>query len=445
MAKYTPISDKSEAEAELLIEEEGEEHQQEHHFEHDDFEGGSFQRRSFKSTKQAKPTKEEKLTWKKFVSTNSKVVPVLFGAVFVFLALLFCFGWLGAWTALNREQRHTRYPIVLTTWNFVNATKTAFETISAENTTALDAIEKGCNYCEDNPDECDFTVGYGGSPNDLGETTLDAMIMWAPTFDVGSVGCLKRVKNAISVARKVLELTDHTMLVGDDATNFATEIGFPSGPLNTTRSTDVYNAWLAAGCVPNYWRDPEFAVCPPLDGTPPSSLSLPALPLAVDPNDINTKDEKKERTIDSFNHDTIGMVAIDKDGNLACGTSSNGLEFKIHGRVGDSPIPGAGAYCDQEVGGAAASGDGDVMMRFLPSMRAVEDMRRGFSPQRAAEDALQSILKYYPNASAAIIVLSKTGKMGAASIGFEHFTYNYQRGKDEEPTVHQIESFNIEG
>lgn len=421
-----------------------------------------FRQLSMKSEKQEKPTKEEKLTWKKFVAKNSKAVPVVVGSVIIAIALLVCFGWLGTWTYVNRNQRQIRYPIVLTTWNFRNATATAFNTIQTKNMTALDAVEQGCNFCENNPDQCDYTVGYGGSPNDLGETTLDAMIMWAPTAEVGAVGCLKRVKNAISVARKVMELTDHTLLVGDDATSFATEVGFVSQSLTTQRSTDVYNAWLNRTCTPNFWQDPDFAVCPPLNGTPPtpvapsfsSNVAEPLGSSALEPQrsfaakgTMRTKTGKRVSSgaaADPGNHDTIGMVAIDNDGQMACGTSSNGLQFKIHGRVGDSPIPGAGAYCDQEIGGAAASGDGDVMMRFLPSLKAVEEMRRGATPQSAAERALQSILKYYPEANAAIVVLSKSGKMGAASIGFQQFTYNYQRGKDTEPTIHTVESFNGE-
>jgi len=170
-----------------------------------------------------------------------------------------------------------------------------------------------------------YSVGYGGSPNENGETTLDAMVMWAPTREVGAVGCLKRVKKAISVARKVMEETKHTLLVGDDATQFASEMGFTEENLTTNFSHGLWEKWIQNNHQPNYWKG---------NHTYNSSIEhfTEKLPTG---------------------HDTIGMIAIDSNGNMACGTTTNGLSFKIPGRVGDSPIMGAGAYCDNEVGGAA--------------------------------------------------------------------------------------------
>ena len=123
-------------------------------------------------------------------------------------------------------------------------------------------------------------------------------------------------------------------------------------------------------------------------------------------------------------HDTIGMVALDSTGSIACGTSSNGATFKIPGRVGDSPIMGAGAYCETGVGGATATGDGDQMMRFLPSFAAVNFMREGMSPTEACEKAVQPIVKFFPETEGALICMNAKGEFGGAKIGFSSFSFS---------------------
>lgn len=314
-------------------------------------------------------------------------------------------------------QDRRNIPIVVNTWPFIIATSAAFQTLK-NNGTALDALENGCNQCELHPDGCEWTVGYGGSPNENGETTLDSMVMWAPTQEVGAVGCLRRVKKAISVARKVMELTYHTLLVGDDATRFAAELGFVEESLSTNRSTEQWEEWEANGHVPNFWKGNHT-----YNDSVSSAISRP---------NIQYKGAKKQ--VSKGNHDTIGMVAIDSNGDIACGTSTNGLTFKIPGRVGDSPIMGAGAYCDNDVGGAAATGDGDVMMRFLPSLRAVENMRAGMDPFTACRNALAPIQKYYPGTQAALICVTKDGQHGGAFINWS-FTYSIQDSSLPYPAV----------
>jgi N4-(beta-N-acetylglucosaminyl)-L-asparaginase len=126
---------------------------------------------------------------------------------------------------------------------------------------------------------------------------------------------------------------------------------------------------------------------------------------------------------EKLSHDTIGMLAIDRQGRIASGTSTNGATFKIPGRVGDSSITGAGSYVDQEVGGAAATGDGDILMRFLPSYATVENMRQGMDPSSAAGQTLLKISKHYPEFSGAIVALKIDGSYGAACYGFKNFTY----------------------
>lgn len=270
---------------------------------------------------------------------------------------------------------------------------------------------EGCAVCE--REQCDGTVGYGGSPNEVGETTLDAMIMDGKTMNIGAVASLRDIKDAIAVARHVLENTRHTMLVGEQATDFAVQMGFKKESLSTTNSKNIYNDWKLRNCQPNFW----------INVVPNPSMSCgPYAPI----DDANTK--KSMNDINSFftsnNHDTIGMVVIDKSGNIAAGTSTNGANHKIPGRVGDSPIPGSGAYADNSVGGAAATGDGDILMRFLPSFLAVEFLRNGAKPDVAGEKALMRIAQHYPLFVGAIVVVDKDGNYGAACHGIDSFPFS---------------------
>lgn len=196
------------------------------------------------------------LGWRKvFVIIFGLLIAVVSLSIISFASLWLFYG--------TTSMGSTRLPIVINTWAFTNATATAFKTFSGTGMTSLDAVEKGCNFCEMNPEQCNFTVGYGGSPNNLGETTLDALIMWAPTRKLGSVGCLKRIKAAISVARKVMELTTHSLLVGEDATSFAKLVGFTDESLSTSYSQALYSQWISGNCTPNYWEDQKYAICPP--------------------------------------------------------------------------------------------------------------------------------------------------------------------------------------
>ncbi|XP_011369744.1 N(4)-(beta-N-acetylglucosaminyl)-L-asparaginase isoform X1 [Pteropus vampyrus] len=316
-------------------------------------------------------------------------------------------------------------PLVLNTWPFKNATQAAWDTLASGGST-LDAVEKGCAVCE--KEQCDGTVGFGGSPDEFGETTLDAMIMDGTTMNVGAVGDLRRIKNAIGVARKVLEHTTHTLLAGESATKFAESMGFVNEDLSTNTSQALHSDWLARNCQPNYWRNviPDASkYCGPYK--PPSILK----------QDGSTYKE----TGNNYGHDTIGMVVIHKMGQTAAGTSTNGIKFKIHGRIGDSPIPGAGAYADDTAGAAAATGDGDILMRFLPSYQAVEYMRRGENPTIACQKVISRIHKYFPKFFGAVICANVTGSYGAACNKLPTFTqfsfmvYNSQKNQPVEEKV----------
>jgi N4-(beta-N-acetylglucosaminyl)-L-asparaginase len=274
-------------------------------------------------------------------------------------------------------------PAVLSTWSFGKAANAEAWKVLDAGGTALDAVEKGVNQAELDPDNT--SVGFGGLPDEEGEVTNDAIVFWGPTHAVGAVGGMKRIKRPISVARKVMEKTRHTLLVGDDATRFAVRMGWKEEELLTEKARKIWEAW-----------------------------------------------KKNPNRKDFWNHDTIGMVAIDKNGDLCAGTSTSGLAFKIKGRVGDVAIPGAGAYVDNDVGGVAATGNGDVMMRFGLALMAVEFMRGGSPPTEACVRSLRRIEAKGYKVQACLVALSKKGDFGGAKIGPGEFPYAVRNaGVDE--------------
>ncbi|KAL2089205.1 hypothetical protein ACEWY4_016104 [Coilia grayii] len=319
-------------------------------------------------------------------------------------------------------------PLVINTWPFRDATAAAWRALQ-KGASALDAVEMGCSTCE--WEQCDGSVGYGGSPDEGGETTLDAMIMNGDTMEVGAVADLRRIKNAISVARAVMEHTTHTLLVGESASMFAQNMGFRAEDLTTNTSQSMFAKWLSQNCQPNYRKnvspDPK-TTCGPYK---PSS------------RDQKTHQHSHTR-LDIHSHDTIGMVVVGHNGSVAAGTSTNGAKHKVPGRVGDSPIAGAGSYADSMVGGAAATGDGDVMMRFLPSFLAVELMRAGAEPLRACKAALARIKSYYPQFFGAIICSNIKGEYGAACNrvpGFSQFPYMVSDPLTGNPLLKKVDCF----
>ena len=263
-------------------------------------------------------------------------------------------------------------PVVITTWTFAPKANEAAWKILSKGGSALDAVEAGINRIELDP--AIESVGYGGTPNEEGETTLDSMIMWGPKHEVGAVGCLKRVKKAISVARKVMETTRHVLLVGPGAQQFALEQGFEKTNLLTDAAKAAWEKWK---------------------GGPPEG------------------------------HDTIGMCGLDGQGRLAVACTTSGLSWKLPGRVGDSPIVGAGAFVDQEVGAASATGVGEEVLQTCGTFLVVENMHRGMTPTQACEHAVRRILRKHPQAAAlqvAYIALRADGAVGAFSIrkGFQY-------------------------
>lgn len=318
-----------------------------------------------------------------------------------------------------------RLPLVINTWAFTDANAEGFGTLK-DTGSVVDAVEAGCTVCE--IEQCDGTVGYGGSPDENGETTLDAMIMDGATMDVGAVAALRNVKSAVRVARAVMERSEHTLLVGSQASEFAFQMGFAKESLTTNHSTQLYHDWKMKSCQPNFWinvvPDPKQSCGP------------------YKPNkeiDRYSKMHHQSPFLEKFHHDTIGMVAIDKYRRVAVATSTNGAIHKIPGRVGDSPIVGSGGYCMHAVGGAAATGDGDVLMRFLPSFKAVEGLRMGFDPTEAAISALATMVEYVGNFVGAVVVARVDGAYGAACYGIEQFPYSVTWGNLSEPKIETVQ------
>lgn len=286
---------------------------------------------------------------------------------------------------IPESKKPSKKPIVLSTWDFgKEANKVAWE-ILGKGGNALDAVEKGVRMVEDAPNE--RSVGYGGRPDRDGKVTLDACIMDS-NANIGSVACLEHIKNPISVARAVMEKTPHVMLVGQGAFEFAIAQGFKKENLLTPESEKEWKDWLK------------------------TSQYLPI---------VNIE-----------NHDTIGMIALDADGNLSGACTTSGMAYKMHGRVGDSPIIGAGLYVDNEVGAATATGHGEEVIRTCGSHLVVELMRQGKTPQQACEEAVERIHKFIlqrkkdpKDLQIGFIALNKKGEHGAFCLQ-KGFTYAVQ-------------------
>ncbi|CAH1106282.1 unnamed protein product [Psylliodes chrysocephalus] len=322
-------------------------------------------------------------------------------------------------------------PLVVNTWNFQNATKEAWSVLSEgeknKQDLTVEALAVGCKTCQD--EQCDTTVGFGGSPDENGETTLDAMIFDGNTMDMGAVGGLRKIKDVINVAKHVLENTEHSFLAGSLATDFAKKFGFIEESLETNFSLNLWSDWKENNCQPNFWKnvepDPKTS-CGPYKAKEERYLNEV---LKNQPNQYNSR-----------NHDTIGMIVISGNGHIVAGTSTNGAKFKIPGRVGDSPIPGAGAYADSDVGAAVATGDGDLMMRFLPSFLAVEKLRDGISAQKAATMVMSRISQKYPKFFGGLVVVDKKGNVGAACNGMEKFPYTLANAQYPEGIIKYVTS-----
>ncbi|KAK3026435.1 hypothetical protein RJ639_041447 [Escallonia herrerae] len=332
--------------------------------------------------------------------------------------------------AVGHEVKHAgQYPVVVSTWPFLEAVRAAWGAVNS-GFSALDAVVEGCSACEEL--RCDGTVGPGGSPDENGETTLDAMVMNGATMEVGAVAAMRYVRDGIRAARLVMRHTEHTMLVGEQASAFAISMGLP-GPANlsSAESMEKWNKWKQNNCRPNFWKNIQ-----PTGSCGPYHPSHKVQKTCSMDNLVEHIGAKSSH-VGVHNHDTISMAVIDKTGHIAVGTSTNGATFKIPGRVGDGPIAGSSAYADDEVGACGATGDGDIMMRFLPCYQAVESMRMGMEPKQAARDAIQRIARKYPGFVGAVFAVNKNGVHAGACHGWT-FQYSVRR-----PGMEDVEVFTV--
>lgn len=261
-------------------------------------------------------------------------------------------------------------PVVISTWNFGLAANEAAWSILSRGGRALDAVEAGAKVTESDP--AVSSVGYGGLPDREGKVTLDACIM-DEKGNCGSVAYLQHILHPVSVARLVMEETPHVMLVGVGAQRFAMSHGFKRISLLTKESKRAWKEWK---------KQAEYK--------PVANIE---------------------------NHDTIGIVALDASGDLSGACTTSGMAYKMHGRVGDSPIIGAGLFVDNEVGAAAATGVGEEVMRIVGSHLVVELMRQGRTPEEACRHAVERILKKNSaragNIQVGFLALNRNGEHGA--------------------------------
>jgi N4-(beta-N-acetylglucosaminyl)-L-asparaginase len=276
-------------------------------------------------------------------------------------------------------------PLVIASGNGLSAVARAMELINA-GSDALDAVVGGVNLVEDDP--ADHSVGYGGLPNEDGVVELDAAVMHGPTHRGGAVAALRNIKNPSKVAKLVMERTDHVLIVGDGALRFARAHGFKEEDLLTDEAREIWLRWKENMST----RDDRF---PP--HTPETTEKEIGEVLFPHP-DIPGVDPATLRTYDSFFRltGTIHCSAIDRKGSVSCVTTTSGLSFKIPGRVGDSPIPGAGLYVDNAVGAAGSTGRGEANLINCSSVMIVEWMRAGKSPEEACLEACRRIVSHNP-------------------------------------------------
>ena len=276
----------------------------------------------------------------------------------------------GLTLTLGSFKPGSRYslPLVISTWDNRKANLAAMKALR-QGSSSLDAVVEGIKIAEADPK--DRSVGYGGRPDRSGRVTLDACIMNAEG-KAGSVTYVQRVKHPIVLARMVMEKTPHVMLSGDGAEKFARELGFPEEDLLTEESRREYEEWK--------------------------------------------KTSRYEPIINIERHDTIGMLAMDTKGIMAGGCSTSGMAYKMEGRVGDSPVIGAGLFVDNDFGACVGTGHGEYVLRALSAFLVVEFIRQGMHPQKACEKAIKRIIEKNKKAVEAyqvgLIAMDKKGNVG---------------------------------
>lgn len=294
-------------------------------------------------------------------------------------------------------------PVVISTWApNMKANAEAWNVLS-KGGRAFDAVHIGVQVPEADPE--DQSVGYGGLPDRDGRVTLDSCII-DEHGNCGSVMCLEHIMHPVSVARLVMEKTPHIILVGEGALRFALANGFKKENLLTPNSEKAWREWLKTSKY-----DPM-----------------------VTPEGLMEKNNLQSTSGRLNNHDTIGMIAMDAKGNLSGACTTSGLAYKMHGRVGDSPVIGAGLFVDNEVGAAAATGVGEEVIRIVGSHLVVELMRQGYKPEAACKAAVERIIRKNPEKAKTLqvgfVALNKKGEYGAYSLQ-KDFTMAVRNAKEE--------------
>ena len=321
-------------------------------------------------------------------------------------------------------------PVVIATWPFGKlAAETALKRLT-KGEAALDAALAGAEAVED-----DYTirtsVGFGSLPDRIGRLTLDACVMDGKTLSCGAVAGVEHIKHPAALARRVMEKTPHVFLVGEGAKWFALQQGFP---LEMPYTTEAIKEWFEKHPDKKKKGEPGNT---PVARTPGSPAYAPGSP-ANDPSDIN---------VDEHNHDTVTVLARDQKGNLGGVCTTSGLAYKLPGRVGDSPIIGAGLYVDDLAGAAGATGVGEEIIRIGGSLFVVEQMRGGKSPQEACELACKrvnaaAVRRGVHPAQVAFLALDPKGTVGAACTSRTNFRYAIGRGdKVELATAKEVMPF----
>ncbi|HEV2480419.1 MAG TPA: N(4)-(beta-N-acetylglucosaminyl)-L-asparaginase [Puia sp.] len=315
--------------------------------------------------------------------------------------------------------RVTGQPVVLSTWDTgVKANQGAWEVLG-KNGHALDAVEAGVRVTESSINCC---VGLGANPDRDGHVTLDASIM-DHEWNCGSVAALERIKHPISVARRVMEKTPHVLLVGVGAQQFAVAEGFPLEPdVLSEDAKKAYREWL---------KKSEYKPVINIENTKSSS----EVPRAAGDGVAQEYVAAPAKLADGgWNHDTIGMIAMDAAGNLSGSCTTSGMAFKMRGRVGDSPIIGAGLFVDNEVGAVTATGQGEDVIRICGSHSVVEYMRQGLSPEQACKAVVEKIARIKKEKAKDIqvgfIAINKKGETGGYALQ-PGFSYAIKSGSEE--------------
>ena len=306
-----------------------------------------------------------------------------------FIFDIFSVGIVSAMSTKLRAVNLNFTPMVrsISTWKTTEANQKAGQMLD-KGEHALDAAVAGVAIEEENPKNT--TVGYGGAPDRTGKVTLDACVM-NHLGDCGSVVAVENIVNVARLAKDVMEKTPHVMLSGKGAEEFAISQGYKKTDLLTDKSKKEWEEWL--------------------------------------------KDQDYRPIINIENHDTIGMLCIDKNNNLSGACTTSGLAYKMKGRVGDSPIIGSGLFIDNKIGGAVATGLGEEVVKTVGSYLVVELMRQGLSPQEACEKAVKRIVSNNSQENkfqVAYIAMNKKGEVGSYSIE-PGFTYmDYVNGENKE-------------